>query len=152
MKNNNIVVNPFVTHLSINVNISTNYKKRENEFIEKAIELEADRYLKLFCYDSFARNLMKNLSPCSAKLMLWIMMELLPTEDVVRINKEKFKLESGIKSTTTVLQSIKDLIDLGVITGTSEKEIYWINPAIFFSGNRIRKYKDKATFNIIYID
>lgn len=146
-------INPFVRNLTINVKVDKVYAKRDFDvFTEKFVELEADRYLKLFCYKPINKQLIRTLSPTASNMFNYIITEILTGEDCIRIDRKRYKEATNIKSDTTITSALKELIDKAVISKTSEKDLYWINPDIFFTGNRINKYRDSAIINQIEYD
>ncbi len=50
---------------------------------------------------------------------------------------------AGIKSENTYKAGIDELVRYGFVVNTVLKSVYWINPAVFFCGNRLNKYPTK---------
>jgi hypothetical protein len=71
------------------------------------------------------------------------MFEIDAGEDYLWINRERCLTENDI-SLNTYKKAIDELIKNGLITYTTVKDIYWINPNFFFHGDRVRKYKDNV--------
>ena len=153
-RNKELGVNPFVKNLTINVRVDKVYDKKVlDTYIERTVELEADRYLKLFCYNSNNKATIRTLSPSACVLFNYVITELLPKEDVIRINRKIFKENTSIKSDITINLAIVELCKKGILAIIAgEKELYWINPDIFFTGNRISKYRETANVEQILIN
>lgn len=76
----------------------------------------------------------------SKTLLLWIMFELDTNQDYLEIKKDRFMKENDIKSIKTYRKALQDLQINSFICPTYRKDVYYINPKLFFSGNRITKY------------
>jgi hypothetical protein len=62
-----------------------------------------------------------------------------PLSQVVWLNPPDIMLECGIKSPNTIRGAIEDLIENKIIAQKLGSNIeFWINPNVFFNGNRIR--------------
>lgn len=104
--------------------------------------LERQSYVKLFRSPD-TRKRIASLKGNSNKLLFWIMQEILAPNDYLTINIDRCKEECGINH-NTYCSCIEELVHAGFIARTYHKKVYWINPQIFFSGNRIKKYKDNV--------
>ncbi len=51
--------------------------------------------------------------------------------------------EANITSINTYKKGLNDLIRYGVVSQTTIKDTFWINPEFFFKGSRTGKYPDK---------
>lgn len=90
---------------------------------------------------SINRRVVSKLSLCGKGLYLWIMYEIETGNEALWINKVRYIEESGV-SLNTYKKSIDELVRHAIIAYTVVKEVYWINPAYFFSGDRIKMYPD----------
>lgn len=101
-------------------------------------------YIKIFT--SGLQSLMK-LSGPGTKVFLWIVGNVKPKQDKVILVPLKVASELGYAVTKPVHNAINDLIANGVIarayTGNRNAPAYWINPTIFYNGNRRHLYKKK---------
>jgi hypothetical protein len=77
------------------------------------------------------------------ELYLWVMYELDKNEDFVWINVQRYMEECNVSSMTTYRDTVKDLQKSLIISPTTIKDVYWINPLFFFNGNRLEKYETK---------
>jgi hypothetical protein len=135
--------NPFVNSLSIPVNKikGKNYVMDDDVLVKEIIELEATRFTKIFV-SSERRKIVNDLSSCSQRLFLWLIFEIDEGCDWVYINKDRYLKEQNL-SYNTYTKARDELIRYGFISPTVIKDVFWINPDMFFQGNRIKKYRDK---------
>ena len=98
-------------------------------------------YIKIFT--SGLENLMKLTGP-GTKVLIWIMKNVRPKQDRVILVPGVVSKELGYKNTKPVHDAVKDLITNGVIarayTGNRNSPAYFINPTIFYNGNRRHLY------------
>ena len=138
-------VNPFINNLLITVNqvaYENIYKEAGGLLLPMTFEMEASKFTKVFI-SSEKRILVSKLIPSAKVVLLWIIFEIDAGEDYLWINRERCLSENDI-SLNTYKKAIDDLVKNGLITFTTVKEIYWINPNFFFHGDRIRKYKNNV--------
>lgn len=143
----NLVTNPFsytltlpVTEVISNINytkdpedgIITNSSFYQERFPSTRIYQTADFY-----------EVVASLSPRAHSLLLYIIYKLLPGKDYIQINTEFYMSKNGISSINTYKEAKKELIRYSFIAPTEYKTVFWINPNMFFNGNRLKKYKDK---------
>lgn len=99
-------------------------------------------YIKIFT--SGLESLMK-LSGPGTKVFLWIVGNIKPKQDRVVLVPARVAKELGYSVTKPVHDAVNDLITNQVIarayTGTRSQPAYWINPTIFYNGNRRHLYK-----------
>lgn len=127
-------VNTFASsdNLMILVNIGYN---DENER-----EYEKEDYSKMFSSPQ-KRLKVSKLSAQAKELLMWIVYELRPAKDYFWFNRDRFMVECGIKSPTSVSLAVKELKNEFIIA-SKVREIYFINPNFFFSGSRLNKYPE----------
>ena len=85
------------------------------------------------------RLFITQLSDKSKSLYLWLLYEIEPGKDYLWINKERYKQESKT-SDNTYRAAIEELVNNLVLAPSLVRNVYWINPRLFFSGNRVNKY------------
>ena len=95
---------------------------------------------RLYTY-SQNRKVVSKLSSCGKELFVWIMYELEAGKEALWINRERYFEENGV-SVNTYKKSVDELVRSAIIAYTVVKDVYWINPAFFFSGDRIKMYPD----------
>lgn len=93
-------------------------------------------YTKLF-QDGFKSFM--NLSPAALKIILYAMCHIRPLSKVVILHVPDLTVNCGIKSTTTISSAITELVDEKILARKLGSSIeFWINPNVFFNGNRLR--------------
>lgn len=114
------------------------HDKEGNEVIED-VELEKESFTKVFL-EGGKRKAVCRLSGSASKLFTWLMYELESSKDYIWINKERCMEEIGIGSINTYKDALKEVVGSGLIAASLEPDVFWINPRLFFCGNRIKKY------------
>jgi hypothetical protein len=144
---NKLGKNPFLLNLRIVVSkltIPGQYHKEEGILVPSEMDLERDASCRVYT-DSERRLLMVKLSPRAKDLLLWIMYEVEPNIDWIWINKARYMDESGITTYNTYNSAVNELIQQGYINKVAKPaNTFWINPAYFFAGNRVRTFPDKV--------
>lgn len=93
-------------------------------------------YVKLF-QDSWSH--IKDLSPLSLKVMVYAITVMRPLSKVVYINPPDVMVACDLKAPSTVRNCVEDLLTNKIIAQKLGSNIeYWINPNVFFNGNRLR--------------
>lgn len=93
-------------------------------------------YTKLF-QDSFKSFM--NLSPAALKILLYSMCNVRPLSKVTILHAPDLMLNCLIKSEATIKTAITELVDEKILARKLGSTIeFWINPNIYFNGNRIR--------------
>lgn len=142
-------VNPFTTNLLVRVNkrvFKNVYKKVNGEEQPNSADIEYDKFCKIYV-DKNRRIIMNSLSPRGKELLVWLMFQIPSGKDFIWINREMYMDELGVSSENTFMNAVKDLVSYGFITKTVfGKDVYWINPNLFFKGDRVKKYADKLEF------
>jgi DNA-binding GntR family transcriptional regulator len=94
------------------------------------------KYTKLF-QDSFKSFM--NLSPAALKILLYSMCNVRPLSKVTILHAPDLMLNCLIKSEATIKTAITELVDEKILARKLGSTIeFWINPNIYFNGNRIR--------------
>jgi len=147
-------VNPFIRGFVIPVNkitIKNQYKssgETDNEgniiFEDVVVTAEATPFTK-FYITSENRKIRNGLSLRAKELLLWLMDELEPGLDYIKVNKQRYMKELNIKSVNTYKEAIKDLVRYDMIAFTVQPNIFWINPEYIFRGDRLKKYPNKLS-------
>ena len=108
--------------------------------------VETTRYTKVFV-TPVARKLISSLPSRAKDLLLWCIYTVDSGDDFVKINVARYKGECGVCH-NTYLRAIDDLVAACIFAPTVFTNVYWVNPEVFFKGNRLTKFKD----NINVID
>jgi hypothetical protein len=143
--------NPFMTNIEIKCRV---FDKDEHVIIksEESINIpvgsfknqmvvEEQSYTKLW-HDVDFRNIVLKLSTNAIKLFVFIQYQLSPNKDYIWINNRLFQDSADIRMKSQYEEGVEELVRYGIITTTIYKDVYWINPLILFSGNRLKKYPD----------
>lgn len=93
-------------------------------------------------YDSGAEKRVMDLSRPASKLFLYILYNIQSGKDYIDLGSRKCSKKTGIKSRTTLSNAKEELAKSEFITPTTVQSIYFINPAAFFSGSRVDKFRD----------
>ncbi len=147
-------INPFTTDLTIPVRIYSKIKRVVDtqdivegivtaipDTITSKVLVEEEDYTKVFNRSGFRLHIMA-LSKQAKAVLFWFIYEVDLNLDYMWFNKTRYKSECG-GSWTDINTGIAELIQAGIIQTTLVRDVYWINPRIFFQGNRLKKYYDK---------
>lgn len=101
-------------------------------------EIEDQTYTRIY-QDADYRQFILNLSYPATKLYVYLTFKLPRNQDYLWINTILFKRESSLDDDQYLL-AVEELERYGVIAYTIYKDVYYINPLIFYCGNRLKKY------------
>lgn len=137
-----IGINPFLVPLKIKaVNVQM-IGKPDGEVLNTFL-IEKEESAKLFrCAN--AHQFMAGLSDRAQRLLFYILYTVRPNEDYFKMNRKYYMRINGIKSDNTVIAAIKELLHNAVIIKSVQKDYFFINPALFFVGNRIKQLPDNV--------
>jgi len=138
--------NPFTNNLKIVVSKledKTTYQSTDGILLHKQYYFEREPYIKLY-NNPIHRKLLANLSGNSIKLLFWIMYRIIRNQDYIKIDKTAYLKENKINSINTYKAAIKELQINLIICPAIIKDHYFINPCIFFAGNRIKNYPENV--------
>lgn len=140
-------VSPFISSLVIPVNkiaYEGQYKYDADGVISKVYgSVERELSCKLYISPE-RRKIMNMLSTRAKGLFLWVMYEVDRNKDYMWLNKKRYMEENDINSINTYRNAVDELIRYGLLCKSVVNDVYWINPAMFFGGNRITKYPKKV--------
>lgn len=138
-----MVVNPFIRDLRIEVTKITDAKKfilKEGVSVPCEFLIEKQPSTKVYHFTGVKERIY-NLSPGAQRLYLWVMYNIEPNIDYIRINVPFYMTKNGIKSIKTYRAAVKEMIRYGFLCQSADyKDVYWINPEYIFNGNRIEMY------------
>lgn len=144
-----IMGNPFAKDIKIEVVsscIDGIYRKDGDILVPNVYLREREVATKIYRSPD-SRGLICGLSEVGLRIFVWLTYEVETGKDYVWVNRVRIMKELGIKSVNTYKLGIENLIRYDVIALSLIKDVYWINPRLFFSGNRVKKYRGKV--NII---
>lgn len=87
-------------------------------------------------------DVVSNLSDGAMRLFLYVAYSVERGKDYIQINTERYLKKNNILSKRTYTTALNELIRYGFIVQSEFDSVYWINPIIFFCGNRIAKYPE----------
>lgn len=142
-----LITNPFSYTLSLPVTevISDLHYKKDPEdglILNSSFYQEKINSVRIYHCEG-SKQAVYNLSGCAQRLYLFILYNLKAGKDWFQINQEHYMSQNGIKSATTFKEARGELIRYNFIIPTIYKSVVWINPNLFFSGNRLKKYPSK---------
>ncbi len=91
-------------------------------------------------YSAGMKDVVYGLSDRAQRLYLYILYNLPKGKPFVQINKDNYMTRNNIKSRITYESALKELVRYGFIVKTIYRTVYWINPMMFTSGNRLKIY------------
>ena len=109
--------------------------------IVRRVPVDRERFTKVF---SAQLGLFFGLSQAGIRLLaaLWIEVSKRPGEDRVYMTPktaERHAERAGhTLSRATYFRGRSNLIEVGFIAPSTDQHVYWINPAVFFNGDRVR--------------
>lgn len=137
--------NPFSFSLKIDVtkNIENSKLKPDKDGIMLPTIWFSERQpaTKLF-HSPGVIDIVGNLSDGAMRLFLYVAYTIDRGKDYIQINIERYLKKNNIKSKRTYATALNELIRYGFIVNTEFDGVYWINPIIFFCGDRINKYPE----------
>ena len=96
------------------------------------------------------RKLIAKLSDKAKSLYLWIIQVVPEGQKYFWMNRDLYTEENDIKSNTTIVNAIKELVKAQIISKSGVTNYYWINPEFFFCGNRLKAFpKNCVPYNEI---
>ena len=141
-------LNPFLNSLEIVVNKFSpdnqyTYDKTSGVTVRSEIDFDRQQSTRLYISRVFRLNAMK-LNYSELRLFIWISYEMEQNKDYLWINVKRFLEESGMVL-NTYKSSVIGLCKKGYIYEVADiKDVYWVNPSVFFNGNRVRQFPDNV--------
>lgn len=141
-------INPFTYSLTIPVTrmqsdafklLPADVEGQQGTFIKDSFVVENVQTTRLY-YCQGCKDMVYNLSDKAQRLFIYILYNLERKKDYVQINKDHYMRKNGIKSNTTYVNAVDELVRYGFLQLTKYKSVYWTNPFLFSSGDRIKMY------------
>ena len=102
----------------------------------KQILTDKTAYTKLF--NDNLQTLMK-LSGTGLKLLVYAACTIRPLSQTIALNIEDIQTATGMSSPNTIRTAVSELLEAKIIAKKTGSTVeYWINPNVFFNGNRLR--------------
>lgn len=140
--------NPFVQTLLIEATRITDSHKfiadDEGIMVPVTALIEKQRVTKIY-HCPGCKEMVYNLSPSAQRLYIFILYNLEPSDQYIQINVDWYMKKNDIKSVNTYKDAAKELCRyLFIAQSPDYKNVYWINPQLFFNGNRIEVFPDNV--------
>lgn len=113
-----------------------------SSYIQNYYNLDVGRSCKFF-QTKDTQKLIFKLDPSALRLLLFILSKLGRKSDRIKIETAAYMKLADIQSTKTFYSALNNLRLNGVIA-KFQKNVFWVNPNVIFSGNRLEKYPDKV--------
>jgi len=102
--------------------------------IHKVVNVDNEQYVKLY---KKQLAMLFDMSAKSLKLLSFIMSICNRNTDYVYFSYKDCMVFTGYKSRQVIYRALNELIQSNIIAKSGSQSKYWINPAIFFSGDRL---------------
>jgi hypothetical protein len=140
MKEKQEQTNPFLTSLSIPCYYSSFNKGKDDKSIQKSVTFtlrESSPYTSV--YHEYLLPVMKLLTGSGPSIVFYIISKLGQSSEKIELNPIKV-CEACDISYATYKRGLEQLKGLSIIVKANRKNIYWINPNLFFRGSRINAF------------
>ncbi|PXV66850.1 replication protein RepL [Dysgonomonas alginatilytica] len=97
-------------------------------------QYDSERFVKMY---AAGRKVLPNLSVAATRI-LWYIVDHMGYDDMITLNITKIKKETGYKSNAAIYRAISELKNHCVLANAYQNGIYYINPAMFYRGNRLK--------------
>lgn len=93
-------------------------------------------YTKIFVEN---KELFLKLSGTGLRVLIYAICTIRPLSETAILHMPDIQVETGLASPTSIRTAICELIEAGIIAQKLGSNIeFWVNPNVFFNGNRIR--------------
>jgi len=136
-------VNPFLFSMRIEYIENCRVQIVESKKLATTYNREVMKSTKVYHIDKDIQNRILGLSSGAKSILMMIIFSMSKNTERVRIHKKRFLEYVKAKSPQTFYNAINELEKANVICHY-KPGIYWINVQIIFSGDRIKRFPDKA--------
>jgi hypothetical protein len=120
----------------------TEYRKTKTGEIEpNTYYIERDKSSKLYKVAGLP-DLIDNMTTKAQRLFLFILVRLENGKEYFSLNVKHYMRTNKVSSMRTVNDAIKELVFKGVLCHSSVKYVFFVNPHIMFSGDRLKQFED----------
>jgi hypothetical protein len=142
--------NPFLASLEVRVRpIRSGYVPDGEMMVDNYVDLEVDTYFKMFD-KAEQRVVMAGLSFRALQVWTWAMYTIESGKDYLWVNVVRVMEECGMKSIKTYKAAIAELCRYGYFAPcVGHKNVFWINPAVAFKGNRAKAFPENVVKKIV---
>lgn len=96
--------------------------------------IDTERFVKLYAK---GYEVLPKLSIPASKV-LWFLIRYLGYDDVITLNMDKALKETGYKSEAVIYRAISELKKHDIIANAYRNGMYYVNPTMFYRGNRLK--------------
>jgi hypothetical protein len=110
-------------------------------------EIDPTKFVKLYLNDI---RVLYDLSKTAIKILSYFMNATKPNKDEVLFIMEECKEFTGLKTDASIYTGLGELIESNIIARTKHSYLYFINPHVFFNGDRVsfmKEYRIKKNGN-----
>jgi len=137
--------NPFRISFRLKVTevISKTEFKKDGEGNEEPNRyyIERDKCSKLYKVAGLP-DLTDNMTTKAQRLFLYILVRLETGKEYFSLNTKHYMRTNGVNSMRTVNDAVKELVFKGVLCHSSIKFVFFVNPHIMFSGDRLKQFEN----------
>lgn len=149
-----LILNPFSHELYIEVSMRLDSEAKIKDELGNEVPASSliEKSLTTKVYKTAAtREQTMGLSATALKMFVLILYEVHTNTDWIEMTPEWYIQVAGKGgSRNSHKRGIDELTRYGYITPTKFKHVYWINPRLIFSGNRIEKYRKNVVMKNVY--
>jgi hypothetical protein len=130
------------------LNIETGEVKENTLFIGRKHEVDKEQFVKIFHAHLSA---IFDLSKCALKIFAYIA-SVTQYDDKIIFNLKKCSEHTGYKGKESIYKGLAELCNAEIIARTTEHNMYFINPKIFYRGDRmvlLNDYRMKKSSKIV---
>lgn len=139
-------VNPFLSSLEIKAIRKEGIGYKDSGDVGKITYL-VERDVKTVLFASKDnRERVLGLSAGSLRLLFWIVYTIESNQDVYWLNRPKYMRDANV-SLNTVKTALGELQSCKIILPTEIKDVYFIDPSLFFSGSRLKCFEENVVVN-----
>ncbi|NDV68624.1 replication/maintenance protein RepL [Dysgonomonas sp. 25] len=99
-------------------------------------QYDSERFVKMY---AAGRKVLPKLSAAATRILLFII-DHMGYDDIITLNMAKAKKETGYKSDAAIYRAISELKKHNVLANAYRNGIYYINPTMFYRGNRLKLF------------
>lgn len=105
--------------------------------VVKERQYDSERFVKIY---ATGREVLPKLSMAGTRV-LWFLISVMGYDDVITLDLQKAKKETGYKSDAVIYRAITELKGYEIIANAYRNGLYYINPQMFYRGNRLKLIK-----------
>lgn len=100
-------------------------------------QYDSERFVKMY---SSGRKVLPKLSVAATRI-LWFIIDHMGYDDIITLNMAKIKKVTGYKSDAAIYRAVSELKRYNVLANAYRNGVYYINPTMFYRGNRLKLIK-----------